>query len=644
MTVATFEALATGATTAGAAGFDFMKVPGSGGGVAVVSSPVFRGTRALQLTTGTSGSLTCYMERTTTNFTATATGQLYQRVRFYMPTLPPDTTGVRVLVIADSIGAFIADVRVTSAGAVQLRNSADAVVGTFSTTYAAGTWMDVGLAITTFSATVGVVQAARWDGAGNLVQTVTSPATQDTIRGGGTLKRDVGPYRSVTGFTMVVDDYEDSQSGWPSITSTATVTTGPWSGAVTAAGFTAGYRLSGATSARLVVSTSADLSSPVYGSAVAPDADGMVLLPVTGLTANTQYHYGVEINGVLAANGRGEARTFPAAGAQTSFSIWFGSCQWTQPADSTYAAVLAKSGPYGRALMGVHMGDLNYRDWGAGATAADVFAQHMLSLGSGSMAPNLAKIPLNYMWDNHDWGGDASDSTAAAGPVVAAQYRRVFPTYNLPASNGRGGYHAWTVGRIRFIQLDVRSYRSAQTATDGPSKTMLGAEQVSWLQTELLRSEPAKVICGNYYWRQDSATSGRWGSYATEFQAINAFITANRPAIGGVYVLFGDRHALCGDDGNQTGAYGIPSAGGAPIQQGSVAPGTGERWSAGYWHNAPNTIQGYGWLDITDTGTTIRIDYQGISSLDGVVRTQMTTTFTVAPTDTRLPAVWGVHL
>lgn len=641
MAVATFEGLALGTTTAAAAGGDFLKVPGTGGGVAVVSSPVFRGSRALQFTTGTAGSLTTYLERTTTNFTCTATGQLYLRCRFHLPAMPPDSTGVRVLVIADSAGAFIADLRVTSTGAVQLRNQADAVVGTLAATYSAGTWMDVGLAVTVFSTTVGVLQAARWDGA-TLAETVTSPATQDTVKAGGTIKRDVGAYRSITSFVAVIDDYDDSTTGWPQIASTATVTTGPWSGAVTASGFKVGYRLSGASTARLVVSTSSTLSSPTYGSAVTPDADGMVLLPVTGLAANVQHYYGVEIDGVLAPNGRGEVRTFPTAGAQASFSIWFGSCQWTQPADSTYAAVLAKTGPYGRALMGVHMGDLNYRDWGAGATAADVVAQHMLSLGSGSMAPNLAKIPFNYLWDNHDWGGDSSDASAAAGPVVAAQYRRVFPTYTLPASNGRGGYHAWSIGRVRFIQLDVRSYRSAQTATDGPSKTMLGAEQVSWLQSELLRSEPVKVICGNYYWRQDATNSGRWGSYATEFQAINAFITANRPAIGGVYVLFGDRHALCGDDGNQTGAYGIPSAGGAPIQQGSVAPGSGERWSAGYYHQAPSTIQGYGWLDIVDDGSSIRIDYQGITSLDGEVRTQMSTTFAVATAG--LPARWGIHL
>lgn len=644
MAVSTFEGLAVGSTTASAAGFDFLKAPGTGGGVSVVSSPVFRGSRALQLTTGTAGSLTAYMERTTSGFTSTGTGQLYMRVRFNMPTLPPDATGVRVLVLADSASTFLGDVRVTSSGAVQLRNSADSTVGTFSVTYAAGTWMDIGLAITTFSSSVGVLQAARWDGSGTLVQTLTSAATQDTIKAGGTIKRDVGAYRSTASFTVVIDDYDDSTSGWPSIGSTASVANGPWAGALTDTGFKVMYRLSGATSARLVVSTASDLSSPVYSGAITPDADGVVKLTITGLSPNTLYYYGVEGVGSLLSGGRGEARTCPTAGSQASYSLWFGSCQWTVPGDSTYAAVLAKTGLYGRALMGIHMGDMHYRDWPPTTTTADVFAQYLVSVSSGSMAPTLAKIPMSYLWDNHDWGGDTSDRTAGAGPVVAAQYRRMWPHYSLPASNGIGGYQSWVIGRVRYIQLDTRSYRDPQANTDGPSKTMLGSEQKSWLKAQLLLPEPVKIICGQYYWRQDNASSGRWGSYATEFQELNAYITANRAAIGGVYCIFGDRHALCADNGTATGSYGIPSAGGAPIQQGSVAPGSGEAWSQGYWHNAPNTIQGYGWLDITDSGSSIRIDYQGISSLDGVTRVSMSTTFAATPTTTRIPAVWGVNL
>lgn len=631
MALSTFEGLPLGSVTAAAAGFDFLSSPS--GGAPTIISDAYRGTRALRTSTGSAGG-NGYGERSTSLGVASS-GTLHLRLRWRMPVLPPDATGVRFAVVTDSAGTFVADLRVNSAGAVQLRDGNSTLVGALAAPYVAGQWVDIGVAVLVYSATVGQVQMVRFSGQDTIAETITSAATLNTLRGGGTSKAQVGAIRSsgVNLFKVDIDDFDHSAGGsWPSIPPAASVRYGPWAGAVTSEGFTATYWLAGANTARLVVSTDPGLAvSPVYGSTGVPDSDGVVKLSVVGLAADTLYYYGVEAGGVVHAAGRGECRTFPPAGAPASFCLWFGSCQFTVPSDSTYAAMLARVGAGGRrALLGVHMGDLHYRDWAAGTTAADVLDQYRVSLASASMAPTLAKIPMTYTWDNHDWGGDLSDATAAAGPVVAAGYRKVWPHYPLPASNGRGCHQSWTVGRVRFIQLDPRSYRSPQADPDGPAKTMLGAEQKQWLKDQLMMPEPVKIIAGSYYWRQDSVGSGRWGSYATEFTEINAFISANRSAIGGVYVLFGDRHALAGDDGNQSGAYGIPSAGGAPFQQGSVAPGAGEVWSAGYWHDAPNVIQGYGWLDIDDQGDQIVIDYKGVGSLDGLVKTSMTTTFVTA--------------
>ncbi|GAB1641777.1 alkaline phosphatase D family protein [Krasilnikovia sp. MM14-A1259] len=630
MTVSTFEGLPLGPFSATAAGFDFLA--GASGATVIDANP-YRGTRAAQLVTTASP---CYLQRAASVSVDTA-GQVYGRARFRLPTMPPDATGVRLLVIADGSGAFLGDLRIINTGRIQLRDKNAVVLGTAATTYAANQWIDVGLAVLAFSTTRGQLQAVIFNGSGQVAETITSPATLDTLGAAGTIACLVGAVRSaVAGFTVVVDDVDWAKTGWPTSPTAPSILNGPWSGAVTSTGFTAVYRLSGGSTVRLVASTTLDLAAPTFSAAVAPDADGFVKLPITGLAPDTLWFYGIEADGVVLNAGRGQVRTFPRVGTAASFSVWFGSCQWTVPTDSTYAAILERFGPYGRALMGIHMGDLNYRDWGPTTTAADVVAQHLTSLGSQSMAPHLAKIPFNYLWDNHDWGGDTSDKNAAAGPIVAAQYRRVFPTYPLPASDHRGGYHSWVIGRVRFIQLDVRSYRDPQTDPDGPDKTMLGAEQKAWLKARLLDPQPVKVICGNYYWRQDSVTSGRWGSYSAEFADLNAFIKANGVR---VYVIFGDRHAICADDGSAAGAYGIPQAGGAPIQQGSVAPG--EPWSAGYYHTAPSTLQAFGWLDITDTGATIEIAYQGVTTLDGVTRVQMTTTFDAA---TPLAAVWGLPL
>lgn len=563
----------------------------------------------------------CYAERTT-SVNVNSTGQVFGRLRFRVPVLPPDSTGMRIILVADSTGSFRAEVRLIDSGKLQLRNAAGTVLATSTLTLTANTWADAGVAVLVFSTSVGQMEMRIWDAAGNIAETLASAANQNTSGAAGLCKLQVGAVRSgVNSYTVVVDDVDWSTSGYPAIPSAAAVQVGPWSGAVGPTGFTGAYRLANTASARLVVSTNSGLTSPVYGSTVAPDADGIVQLPVTGLTANTAYYFGVEADGLLLTGGRGEVKTFPAAGSQASFSLWFSSCQFNAPTDSTFAAILARNGPYGRALFGSHGGDMHYLDPDGTTTAAQLLAQYMTSLGSASMAPTVAKIPLAYEVDNHDWGGDTSDRTAAAGDLVAAQWRRLFPTYPLPATNGRGMYFTWVVGRVRLIQLDVRSYRDPQATSNSPTKTMLGVEQKSWFKAQLVAAEPVKIVCANYPWRDDGNGSGRWGSYPNEFDELSTYMATNVP--GRVYVIAGDRHYLWADDGTSTGTRGIPQAGGAPIQQSSTTPT--DTWSQGTYTLGGPTMQAYGWLDVSDAGSSITIDYKGITSLDGVTRVSMTT-------------------
>lgn len=628
--------LSLGTPSAAAVGADFLSSP-SGSAPEVRDDGAFRGTQYLRMKTGTSGG-NGYYERAA-SLGAASTGTLHVRFRFRVPVLPPDATGVRLFVFTDSSGAFRGEVHLNNVGQLRFRNPASSTLYTYSGTYAAGTWVDLGVAILAFSSTVGQYHTAVFNGAGSTdyAEEYTSSANVNTLGSGGQNKIQLGSIRSsgLNSYASDWDDIDHSTSGsYPSIPVPAvgpSVRYGPLvAGAVTPTGFGVSYWLDDTTSARLVVSTSSDLSSPVYGSSEAPDADGIVKLTVTGLTPDTQYYYGVELDGDLSSDGRGEAKTFPAPGTPKSFSFWFGSCQWDVPTTSSYDAILAYSGPYGRATFGVHLGDLHYRDPTTGWSIADALDQHRISLTAAVVAPCLAKIPMNYWLDNHDYGL-VDDRTNPVRSVVTGSIRRIFPHYPLPATNGEGGYHSWTHGRIRFIQLDTRTYRDPATDLDGPSKTMLGTEQKAWFKSELLKPEPVKIICSSGYWRLDAPSSERWGAYETEFDELNDFIDNNRGPIGNVYAIFGDRHALCADNGTSSGARGIPQAGGAPLQQTTVALPGGEVWSAGYYAPA-GTLNAFGWMDVTDDGgNTITLAYKGISSNDGVTRVSMTTVFNVAP-------------
>lgn len=408
---------------------------------------------------------------------------------------------------------------------------------------------------------------------------------------------------------------------------------GPVIGAVSDTSVTVTYAFSGlATTARLAVTTdSTYVTGLTYSSSTSQTANGVCKMTVTGLTADTTYYVAAEGDGALMLTGRGSFKTLPTAGAAANFSLAFSSCQFTVPTSVAFAAIKNRVGTYGAAKMLIHMGDIHYRDWPGTTPRSDVINQWFDSLNSGVMSNMLSTVPATYCWDNHDWGGVDSDATNGAAAVIASAFREVWPHYALPATDNVGAWQTWVVGRVRFIQIDPRSQRVPRTDAESSSKTMLGVEQKAWLKARLQDSEPVKIICGNMYWRSEGGASGdRWSSYSTEWTELTTFINSTSGVTGRVYVLFGDTHALCADNGTTSTTGGIPQAGGAPLQQGAL-PTTAETWSQGYYTDEGGAvIQCYGWLDVTDTGSLITIDYSGVSALDGVTRISMSTAFSTS--------------
>jgi hypothetical protein len=203
----------TTGNSGGASGDPWSFVQIAAGGTATyVAASAYRGGMSGQFVTGTAGAIT-YAEKATGNSSA---GTLYVRLRFKMPTLPPDATGMRFAVVADSTGAFQIDGRLTNAGTVELRTGAGSLVGTSTSTYTAGQWVDVGLGISAFSATAGALEMKLYDHGGAVIQTIASSATLDTLRSGGANKLQVGAIRSgVNSFAVVLDDVAMSSTGYP---------------------------------------------------------------------------------------------------------------------------------------------------------------------------------------------------------------------------------------------------------------------------------------------------------------------------------------------------------------------------------------------------------------------------------------------
>ncbi|MEV2239535.1 alkaline phosphatase D family protein [Micromonospora sp. NPDC049891] len=532
-------------------------------------------------------------------------------------------------------------IELTSSATVQIRNAANGTIGSASAALATGTHHRIEVAAAGHNSN-GEIEVRIYAGNGTTPVETLGPFTSQVLGGPvSSIRYIVGASASPASATSVHIRYVGgSTTAWmgPAV---PTPTVGHvWVGAVTHTSAVVSYGMSNIGSARLVVSTSEDLSSPVYSSAIAPNADGFLKLSRGSLSTNTLHYFGVEADGALLASGRGSFRTDPTPGTPTSFSVAFGSCQQTNSNAETFAKIAERVGPYGKARRMLHEGDLHYRDFGAGTTAADVASQYKTSLGTPNMVQMLSTVPTAYVWDNHDWGGTDSNAAAPAGPFLAAAYRQVVPHYPLATAGSVAIHQSFVIGRVRFIALDTRSQRSDRTLAESSSKTMLGTEQKTWFKAQLLEPEPLKIVVSGIYWRRDAVNGDRWGSYQTEWAELRDWVAAQGAAVGKVLVVSGDRHALYADDGTggPSGGTYWPNVGGAAFDQGST--GAFETWTHGYYSVSGN-LRAYGWLDITDSGAGITVAYSGITSADDVVRVSMTVD---VPAAAVLPARWGIHL
>nr|MBA3540656.1 alkaline phosphatase D family protein [Deltaproteobacteria bacterium] len=216
---------------------------------------------------------------------------------------------------------------------------------------------------------------------------------------------------------------------------------------------------------------------------------------LSGLLADTNYYYGVELNGTVKAN-ISRCRTAPTAGTAKSFTFAQGSCNGFQNwADAKYLNLKALAPDFL-----IQDGDFHYADgdvdpgWEAAidtvSKAREAWRRQVLH-GEGSIRgfyQMLSEFALVYVPDDHEgddnyYGSYVSPNGRQVAPVLQQIWRERFPTHDLPATTYMGSAFTW--GRVRFIVSDIRSTRTAPAATDNSSKTMLGTAQKTWFKAQL---------------------------------------------------------------------------------------------------------------------------------------------------------------
>jgi alkaline phosphatase D len=370
---------------------------------------------------------------------------------------------------------------------------------------------------------------------------------------------------------------------------------------------------------------------------------------VENLAPDTQYYYALEIDGRLDRKKRGEFRTFPPAGP-ASFQIAFASCGRTGSTRDIYDRIREH-----HPLFYMNMGDFHYQD--ISSNRPSLFrAAYDAVLASPQQADLYRTVPLVYMWDDHDYGGNNASKKSKTHIAARDTYDEYVPHYPFanPSEDAPINY-SFSVGRVKFIITDLRSERDDPRAKDDAKKSIMGETQKQWFKNELLASNGKyPLICwmSSVPWIGEKGKSpysalktnvwgyihhsqsnlfnvrtnrpGRnpnggggdedhWSVYTHERREIADFIKSNH--IQGVCILHGDSHMMAADDGSNSdyatgGGAPLPVMCAAPLDQNPSLKG-GPYSQGVYRVRDKDGESGFGLLSVTDKGSQIDVVYSG---------------------------------
>ena len=434
---------------------------------------------------------------------------------------------------------------------------------------------------------------------------------------------------------------------------------GPLSGAITATSAEVKGKVAReGMSVRLAVSKNALLTAPTFTPAVKSDTNhnNVVAFDVANLSPDTQYYYALEVNGRLERKTRSGFKTFPKPGP-ASFEFAFASCGRTGSTRDVYDRIREH-----HPIFYMNMGDFHYQD--IKTNKVSLFREaYDIVLGSPQQGDLYRAIPLVYMWDDHDYGGNDANKKSKTHLAARNTYDEYVPHYPFVNADVQEPiYQTFTVGRVKFILTDLRSDRDEAKVKDDAKKSMLGEVQKKWFKEELLASNGKyPLICwmSSVPWigekgkspysglktnvfgyihhtqtnlfnvrtnRAAGAGGGRnlnpnggggdedhWSVFATERREIADFIKSNH--ISGVCILHGDSHMMAADDGSNSD---YATGGGAPIPVMCAGPldqnpsMKGGPYSQGVYRVRDRDGEsGFGLLTVTDRGDAIDVAYSG---------------------------------
>ncbi len=395
-----------------------------------------------------------------------------------------------------------------------------------------------------------------------------------------------------------------------------------WSGALTSNSIRVTAKISEAASVRLQVSTDEqNYANPIYSNTYFSKGqdDYFVSMDLDGLQENTTYFYRVEINGTIDQSTKARGRFYTPASGPFSFKFALGSCMGGGSNRRVFETIGNQD-----ILFFMNTGDMHYRNIASNCETNFQGAFRDI-LGSETQSALYRKVPISYMWDDHDYGPNDSDVSAPCREIARASYQRHVPHYPLVYGQGNVPVtQSFVIGRLRFLLTDLRSEkRKPVFKPSSCDKAQLGTNfgfQLAWFKSELLAAKEAGQLAvwvtgipyingpggPNYHCKE----ADNWGGYMEERVEIADYIKAyDIPTI----ILAGDSHMTAIDDGRNSD---YASGGGAPIpvfHAGSLDRG-GSYKGGPYSHGYKKAGGQFGLVEVIDDGSSVlQMSWKGMS-------------------------------
>jgi len=245
----------------------------------------------------------------------------------------------------------------------------------------------------------------------------------------------------------------------------------------------------------------------------------------------TNYKYQVSVNGKSDAAHGGTFQTAPIAGKASKFRMALTSCMKFGQPQKSWELLLGE-----KPNLHVTVGDTQYSD----TTDPTIQWRHHLRYRAvPEFSAVLRSMPNYAMWDDHDYGPNNSDGTAAGKENSLVGWNQIWGNSSSGTPETRGAFFKFTWGDVEFFMVDGRYHRSPDNAPDDEKKRMLGDAQFVWLVDGLKNSKAKFKVIASGSTLADSKNDG-WRIYT--FARHRLFDAIGDNNISGVLYMSGDVH------------------------------------------------------------------------------------------------------